>query len=428
MPFRFIHTADIHLDSPLRSLALRDVALAELVGDASRRAFANIIDLCIEEAVDALLIAGDLYDGDQTSMKTALFLAGQLRRLHEAGIPTFIIRGNHDALSRVTRELTLPETVKLFGSRAEAVALERAPGDLPVTIHGLSFAQPHAPDGLLPRYRAPEPGAINIGMMHTSLDGAPGHDLYAPCAAADLLASGFDYWALGHLHRRAVVEGACTVVMPGMPQGRDIGEAGPKSVSLVTIDDDRTVHVEPRPTGIAQFERVAVDLSAIDDWRDMLHAVAAALRALRTSVAAEHLIVRIALVGATPLAWRLRRDSDQLQAELKNIAAELSACWIDSVDATPVSVPAQPADQSATAGSAVAELQRLIATDILPGEAYQRALAEMADELRAQLPPDCRHLLGGDADTARVALAALAQDGVQDVLARLQADPDSEVR
>jgi DNA repair exonuclease SbcCD nuclease subunit len=425
VPFRFVHTADIHLDSPLRSLALRDPALAELVGDASRRAFTGIIDLCLAEAVDALLIAGDLYDGEQTSMKTALFLAGQLRRLHEAGIPAFIIRGNHDALSRVTRELTLPDTVKLFGGRAEAVALERAPGELPVIIHGLSFARSHAPDGLLPQYRAPQAGAINIGMMHTSLDGAPGHDPYAPCAAADLLASGFDYWALGHIHRRAVIEGACTVVMPGMPQGRDIGEAGPKSVSLVRIEDDRTVHVAQHPTGIAQFERAAVDLSGIDDWRDLLHAAAAALRALRASVAAEHLIVRLALAGATPLAWRLRRDADQVQAELNAIAAELPGCWIDSVETALVSLPAL-AEQPGADGSAVAELQRLIGSDILPAASYQRALAEIADELRGQLPPECRHLLGTDAEQARRALAALARDGVQDVLARLQAVPDRE--
>ena len=123
MAFRFVHTADIHLDSPLRTLALREPALAELIGGATRKAFAAVIDLCLAEQVDALLIAGDLYDGEQTSMKTARFLADELRRLHEAGIRTFIIRGNHDAESRITRELTLPELVKVFGGRAESVAL-----------------------------------------------------------------------------------------------------------------------------------------------------------------------------------------------------------------------------------------------------------------------------------------------------------------
>src|SRR5450631_42243 len=137
--YRFVHSADVHLDSPLRSLALRDPRLAEFVGNASRQVFSRIVDLCLEEQVDALLLAGDLYDGEQTSMKTARFLVDQIRRLHEAEIRVFIIRGNHDALSRITKELTFPDTVKLFGGRAEAVMAPRATGDFPVAIHGLSF-------------------------------------------------------------------------------------------------------------------------------------------------------------------------------------------------------------------------------------------------------------------------------------------------
>lgn len=92
----------------------------------------RIVDLCLEECVDALVLAGDLYDGDQTSMKTARFLAEQVRRLHQAGIRVFIIRGNHDALSRITKELTLPDSVKVFGGRAEAVAVDRDAGHFPV--------------------------------------------------------------------------------------------------------------------------------------------------------------------------------------------------------------------------------------------------------------------------------------------------------
>ena len=228
MTYRFVHTADIHLDSPLRSLALRHPELAELIGNATRQAFVNIMDLCLDEQVDALLLAGDLYDGEQTSMKTARFLAAQVRRLHEAGIRVFIIRGNHDALSKITQELVLPDTVKVFGGRAEAVAIDRGKSDFPVVIHGLSFAKPHAPESLIPKYKPPVEGAVNIGMMHTSLAGAPGHDPYAPCRIADLQATGFRYWALGHIHKRSVAEGDCTIVMPGNPQGRTSTRQAPK--------------------------------------------------------------------------------------------------------------------------------------------------------------------------------------------------------
>jgi len=192
----------------------------------------RIVDLCLEERVDALLLAGDLYDGDQTSMKTARFLAEQIRRLHQAGIRVFVIRGNHDALSRITKELIFPDSVKVFGGRAEAVAIDRDAGHFPVAIHGLSFAQPHAPESLIAKYKPVIAGAVNIGIMHTSLAGAPGHDPYAPCSLADLRATDFQYWALGHVHKRSIVEGACAIVMPGMPQGRDINESGAKSVNV----------------------------------------------------------------------------------------------------------------------------------------------------------------------------------------------------
>ena len=151
MAFRFVHAADIHLDSPLRSLALRNPELADLIGNATRQVFTGIIDLCLAEEVDALFLAGDLYDGDQTSMKTARYFANQLHRLDQAGIRVFIVRGNHDALSRITKELILPESVKLFSGRAEAIPIEGAAGMPRVVIHGMSFAQPHAPDSLMPR-------------------------------------------------------------------------------------------------------------------------------------------------------------------------------------------------------------------------------------------------------------------------------------
>lgn len=423
MSFRFVHAADIHLDSPLRSLALRDPALGELVGNATRQAFAGIVALCLEERVDALLIAGDLYDGDQTSMKTALFLARQLHRLHEAGVATFVVRGNHDALSRITRELVLPDSVNVFGGRAEALDVAQGRDAVPVVVHGLSFAQPHAPESLLGRYKPPVAGAVNIGLMHTSLDGAPGHDRYAPCAASDLLASGFDYWALGHIHKRSVIAGRSTIVMPGMPQGRDINEAGPKSVSLVTIGDDRTVHVEARETAIAQFERVAVDLAGIDDWRDMVAAIGAALAERRAIVVAEHLIARLTLTGATSLAWRIRGDFDLVRAEVTSRAEELRNCWIEGVDPG-ISVPAAPISADAgSAASAIAELHHLIASDILPAEAYHAALADLADELRGQLPSECRHLLAGDEAESRLRMVAYAREGAEDVIARLQAGP-----
>ena len=417
MPFRFIHTADIHLDSPLRSLSLRNRDLAELIGDATRQGLIAIVDLCIEEKVDALVVAGDLYDGEQTSMKTARFLATQMERLHQAGIAVYKIRGNHDALSRITQELVLPPSVKIFGGRAETISLRH--GGLDIAIHGLSFAKPQAPESLLPKYKAPVPGAVNIAIMHTSLAGAPGHDLYAPCSVADLHGSGFDYWALGHIHQRTQHQGARTVIMPGMPQGRDINEAGEKTVSLVTIADDRSISVEERLTSIAQFERVAVGLSHARQWRDVVDAIEAALVAARARTRSEHLVVRLMLTGDTPLAWRLRRDRDLLQAEAEQRAQGVGKTWIEKIELGTHSPSEAPG--SATADPVI-ELGELMRTELVATHAVRDEIRQMVKELLDELPAESRGF-GGNSEAAFEAFVdQLIAEGSDDIIARLKSD------
>ncbi len=418
--YRFIHAADIHLDSPLRSLALRDADLASLIGDATRQAFVGIVDLALAERVDALMIAGDLYDGEQTSMKTARFLADQLRRLDEAGIRVFLIRGNHDALSKITQELIFPPGVKLYRGRGEAVEVERARGEVPIAVHGLSFAKPQAPESLLPGYRTPVAGAVNIGLMHTSLAGAPGHDVYAPASLAELQANGFDYWALGHIHQRAAHEGAATVVMAGMPQGRDINEAGPKSVSLVTIADDRSVHVEERLTSIAEFRRVPVDATGLTEWSELVAAVGTALAAARAETRSPHLVARLELAGTTPLAWRIRRDADLLKAEADMAAARHGDAHVEKL----VLGIANPVVQGDGADPLV-ELARLIGADVLEAPAFRAGLGEWTAQLSGQLPGELRDLFGVDEATATALMTRLATEGAEEVLARLQADAPS---
>jgi DNA repair protein SbcD/Mre11 len=416
MPYRFVHAADIHLDSPLRSLAFRSPGLAERIGNATRRVFVAIVDLCLEERVDALLLAGDLYDGDQTSMKTARFLAAQIRRLHEAGIRVFIIRGNHDALSKITKELVFPDTVKVFGGRAEAVALDAAESGFAVAIHGISFAQPHASESLLPKFKPPVEGAINIALMHTSLAGAPGHDLYAPCNAIDLGAAGFHYWALGHIHKRMALAGACAIVMAGMPQGRDINETGPKSVTLVTIADNRSIHLEERVTSVAQFERVCVNLDGVDAWPAMATRIAEALEEASGGVISEHMVARLSIGGATPLAWQIRRDFDLLRAEADERASIIGKISIEKIEVA----CAPPGAEHSPAADPLVDLRALISGEIVHSGAYRTAATDIAKELLTQLPPEARGIFGNDEDSFEAILAQLAEEGAEDVLARLQ--------
>jgi len=419
--YRFVHAADIHLDSPLRSLALRDPALAEFIGNASRLVFTRIIDLCLEEKVQALLLAGDLYDGDQISMKTARFLSEQLRRLDAAGIKVFVIRGNHDALSRITKELILPENVHLFGGRAEAIEIVRDRGERTIVIHGLSFAKPQATESLLAKYRPPVDGAINIGLMHTSLGGSPPHDVYAPCSTSDLLNSGFRYWALGHIHKRSATEGHCAIVMPGIPQGRDIGESGPKSVTLASVLDDGSIVLDERIVSLAQFERISIDPSGAASWSDLVARLETTLRDAAARSASDHLVARLVISGTTPMAWNIRRDADLLRTEAEARAVSIGNVWIEKLEIDcrrPVSIAAGNADP-------VEDLRRMMNNEVVGSEGFRAEANDVVNNLLAQLPPECRrNILPDDAGLGQL-VERLAGEGAEEILARLAAgDPE----
>lgn len=164
--FRFFHAADIHLDSPLRGLAGQEGNAAARVRTATREALDTLVGLCIEEKVDLLIIAGDLYDGDWRDYKTGLYSAGQMGRLKRAGIPVYLLHGNHDAESQITKKLDLPDNVHVFGAREpETFVL----GELKIALHGQSFRQRNVTDNLVPNYPSPIPGAFNIGVLHTGL-------------------------------------------------------------------------------------------------------------------------------------------------------------------------------------------------------------------------------------------------------------------
>jgi exonuclease SbcD len=415
MAFRFVHTADVHLDSPLRSLALRNAELAELVGDASRQAFVAIVDLCLSEQVEALVIAGDLYDGDQTSMKTARFLATQMMRLHQAGIMVYKIRGNHDALSRISKQLTFPQTVTIFGGRAQTVL--QTSGGLDVAFHGLSFANPKAPESLLPKYAAARESVVNIGIMHTSLAGSPGHDVYAPCSVAELQRHGFDYWALGHVHVRKVYPGTATIVMPGIPQGRDINEAGEKSVSLVTVRDDRSIEIEERAVSIAQFERVDVDLTNIVEWAEAVGRIRIALERTRDAVRSRHAVIRLRIVGTSPLSWSIIRDRDLLLAEAEQLGEHIGDTWVEKLE---LDLSDHGHKTSEGTADPIFELAQTMGADIR-SQAFREEAKALVMRTLADLPPDARDFAGKDEAGLEEFLDRVLTDGAELVTARLKA-------
>ncbi|MCI4662011.1 MAG: DNA repair exonuclease [Neomegalonema sp.] len=410
MAFRFVHTADLHLDSPLRSLALRDPALAERIGDASRQTLARIVALSLKERVDALLIVGDLYDGALRSMKTARFLEAQMRRLQEAQIRVFLIRGNHDARSLLTQSVLWPDNVTVFPSEGSSVILK----DPAVAVHGVSFEREHAPESLLPRYPAPVPGAFNIGLLHTSLSGSREHDDYAPCSVGDLLAQGYDYWALGHIHARQVHHEQPYVVMSGMPQGRDIGEAGAKSVTLVTVDEGRCT-LEERFVSIAEFQQAAPDLGGVEGWADLEAVLRAQMQKVLAASRSEHTVLRLRLEGGSPFAWSLRRDRDEVASRARAIAEELGALAVEKIE-----IDAVLPKQAAPGSTAADELGQLMREEVLTDPGFLKDAAKRLDDRIRKLPAVLRDRFGGDEQARAACLEALLAQGANELEARLR--------
>ena len=411
MTYRFVHTADIHLDSPLRSLAMRDALLADKISTASRDSFSNIVSLCISENVDALLIAGDLYDGSQTSMKTARFLTSQLERLEKHGIRVFIILGNHDAESRLTRQLILPGNVHIFPASAGMESFNH--GDMKICIHGISFEEPHVSENLLYEFASAVSGAINIGMLHTSLGGSEGHDPYSPCTLNELMETGFNYWALGHIHKRSEHKGATTVVMPGIPQGRDIGEEGTKSVTLVSIDNHGNVSTEEHETSIVEFARIEIAIDGMEDWESLVGAIGSHIDDARARSDNRQLVLRLKLVGQTDLKWQVERDFDLLLNECIHAAERHDGVWIDKLESG-ITFP-EDHNETVASDSTLSRLFHVSGDDL---EISDDAHAYM-DKFITTLPAHVRNMFGTKEESGRIR-QELMNEGVNTVIARLQ--------
>ena len=329
--FKFLHAADIHLDSPLRGLRRYEGAPLEQLRQATRRALENLVQLALDEEVDFVLIAGDLYDGDWDDYSTPLCFIRQAQRLQAAGIPLFLIAGNHDAANLMTRTLRLPEGVhKIAHDQPETRVLEQ----LGVAIHGQSFATRAVEDDLSAAYPAAVRGCFNIGLLHTSAGGRPGHEPYAPCTLDGLKSRGYDYWALGHIHQAEVLHPAePLVIFPGNLQGRHVRECGAKGCQLVTVDQRGQLTHEFRPLDVLRWEICRVDATECEHADDLLAGVTDRLSLLERDGEGRSLAVRVQIEGPTRLHEKLSADPIRWEQEVRSAGMEAGsgAVWIERV-------------------------------------------------------------------------------------------------
>jgi exonuclease SbcD len=311
---RIVHAADIHLDSPLRglnSLGSRD--LIDRLRRATSDAFRAMVDWCVQHGPDAVVLAGDIYDGDLQDYATGRFYVRELDRLHECGIPVFVVLGNHDAASVVTKTLQYPPNTHVFPTDAPSTVMLEDKG---LAVHGQSYATKAVIDNLATGYPVRISGMVNVGVLHTSVAGYEGHDTYAPCSVDDLTSRGYEYFALGHIHQRQVLaEGLRTVAFSGNLQGRHIKETGPKGFNVVTLRADEPAEIEFVECSVARWEQVDIDLTHVSDWDAALAQVTAAVKELSAEAAGRPLVVRMTLSGSTPVATKMA-DRERVENEI----------------------------------------------------------------------------------------------------------------
>lgn len=327
---KFLHAADIHIDSRLQGLEAYPGAPVDRIRSATRVAFARLIDLAIDEQVDFVILAGDLFDGSWRDMHTGLWTANEFRRLATAGIPVYLLRGNHDAASEVRRAVTWPENVFEFSCEApQTVRLDA----LQVALHGQGFAEREEQRDLAAGYPDAVAEYFNIGVLHTSLQGDRMHDTYAATSPDTLVLRGYDYWALGHIHKRQTIREEPRIEYPGNTQGRHIQEPGAKGCLLVEVDERRATCVEFRALDCVRWQTLCVDLTDAEDREEGLARVREALAARHAADAGCLSAVRVKLEGASPLHQDLLSPQlrEEFQAEIRNVANEIGDVWVEKV-------------------------------------------------------------------------------------------------
>ena len=419
--FTFIHSADIHLDSPMLNLDRYDGAPVEECRSATRQALERMIELAIAESVRFLLVAGDLFDGDCRDCNTPRFFRKKMAQLEEAGIDVFVVQGNHDAENRMERafRLQLPGNVHLFPtSGPETVELE----DVGVAVHGQGFADAAVTEDLSVGFPPSRAGCLNIGLLHTNVGGRAGHDNYAPSDLSTLVAKGYDYCALGHIHAGEFLrEGDPWIVYPGVIQGRHVNESGPKGCVLVTVEDGRIVTAERIALDHVRWERCAVDAEPCGTAAAVLSAAIEAIATALEQAENRLLAVRVVVDGASPAHGEIDLAPDAWIQELREHALDRfqDRVWIERVVLN--TRAALDLEAALAEDNPLAEILKALQRP----EAIREAISEIREELDALLaglPTDARlstaEGTGIDLDDPEH-LAALADDVQRLLIPRL---------
>lgn len=330
---RFVHAADLHLDAPFKGVDATDARVRDALATCTYDALERVVDTCIEREVDFLVLAGDVYNHAEKSLRAEFAFRAACERLGEAGIHVYVARGNHDPASGFSAGLVLPDTVHFFSERAvERVVHERGGREL-CALYGRSFRTGAESANFAREYRRSADDALAIGVLHTNVGGRADYEPYAPCSLDDVLAARMDYWALGHIHKRETLNTDPHVVYSGCTQGLDPSEHGTKGCMVVTLADGGT-STEFVQTASIVWDHVTVSSVAADSVDGLRALVLDALGQASARAEGRPVILRVTLTDRSHAHAALRRPG-----MLRDFVADVRAeglerepwVWVDRI-------------------------------------------------------------------------------------------------
>ena len=320
-PLRFVHAADLHLDSPFRGIGNASAALKERLQAATLGALRRVVDHTIESKADFLIIAGDIYDSKDRNLRALVSFRKEMERLAERNIPAFIVHGNHDPLNGWGSGFQLPPNVMTFGGHTDTEPFIRRGREV-AHITGVSYVRERVTDNLASSFKPVDGTPYSIAVLHANVGHQTGHADYAPAAVADLKDAGFNYWALGHVHTRSVLASEpAMIVYPGNTQGRNPRETGPRGCYQVDVDSFGRAHLEFIDTSVARWVHCELSISTLGSMDQLVDLM---LDRARTEAAAFDgpTVVRCTIRGNGVLHRDLQRDG--MHEELAEVLASVT--------------------------------------------------------------------------------------------------------
>lgn len=267
---KFIHGADLHLDSPMIGLSHLPKNIFHRLQESTFQALKALVDHAIRNQVDFVVLAGDLFDNEDRSIRAQTRLRKEFERLEKEGIEVFLVFGNHDHMGGSWVHVAMPKNVQIFGGEVEAKKFVSTKGAT-VFLYGFSYLKRHTFNKRIDGYMKANDGDFHVAMLHGNLEGNVEHGNYAPFQLKDLLEKEFDYWALGHIHKRAVLHEDPLVVYPGNTQGRNKKEKGPKGCYLVTLNENGQ-HLDFMETSDCIWSDIIIDGASFQSFDHLYEA------------------------------------------------------------------------------------------------------------------------------------------------------------